>query len=112
MNSTAASRSASAMRRSFERKNMACGFLRGVVRPWRWGRGNDVSRTGDPLTPLMVGTPGTNVHYRFPISDAYVAFLESMVERGMADGTEVGRTTRIDAQRSRERILAAAGPLL
>src|SRR3954447_26955252 len=35
-----------------------------------------------------------------------------MVERGMADGTEVGRTTRIDARRSRERILAAAGPLL
>src|SRR3954452_25139251 len=42
----------------------------------------------------------------------YGAFVAGMVERGMADGTEVGRTTRIDARRSRERILAAAGPLL
>src|SRR3954453_15590983 len=30
----------------------------------------------------------------------------------MPDGTEVGRTTRIDARRSRARILAAAGRLL
>src|SRR3954453_23937670 len=58
---------------------------------------------------------GANVHYRFRLltrTGTYVSLCSDMVSSAMAESEEVGRMPRADARRSRERILAAAGPLL